>query len=142
MLVYNIYGKRLAFPPLGDAVQGVAWSALALYGVLAAGEPLNASAAALASLIFVYILLINGVHGGVRDVENDHRRGARTTALYLGARADGSGRVILPRSFVVYGLALQTLMLVISLAAVVRNWAGYGSSAHGRRQPPSSWGTS
>jgi 4-hydroxybenzoate polyprenyltransferase len=127
MLVYNIYGKRLAFPPLGDAVQGVSWSALALYGVLAAGALLNASAAALASLIFVCILLINGVHGGVRDVENDHRRGARTTAIYLGARADGSGSVILPRSLVAYGLSLQALMLVISLAAVVRNWAGYGS---------------
>ena len=39
MLVYNIYGKRLAFPPLGDAVQGVAWSAFALYGVWPRASP-------------------------------------------------------------------------------------------------------
>jgi 4-hydroxybenzoate polyprenyltransferase len=134
MLVYNVYGKRLSFPPLSDAVQSLSWVALALYGALAAGASLNASSVALAALVFVYVLLINGVHGGLRDLANDRACGARTTAIYLGARVDADGSVILPRSIVVYGLSLQLLMLVIGVVVVVTHWvddepaAGYATA--------------
>lgn len=128
MLLYNVYGKRCRFPPLSDAVQSLGWVALMLYGALVARAPLNQSLLALAALIFVYVLLINGVHGGLRDLRNDQLCGARTTAIYFGSNADASGGVILPRSIVIYGLMLQILMLVISLVVVVTNWSDYGST--------------
>jgi 4-hydroxybenzoate polyprenyltransferase len=129
MLIYNIYGKRLSFPPITDAIQGTAWVALALYGGLVARGSVNASILALAALVFVYVLLVNGVHGSLRDLANDHKRGARTTAIYLGARADASGAIVVPRSVAVYGVVLQSLLLVISALAIAWNWDAYDPPA-------------
>ena len=122
MLLYNLYGKRIWFPPLSDAVQGIAWVALALYGALATGWPLRAPVGWLAATIFVYILMINGLHGGLRDLANDARHGARTTALYLGARATPDGRLIAPAGVVLYGLTLEILLLLLVALCIVGNW--------------------
>jgi len=122
MLLYNLRGKRFRVPLLSDAVQGLGWVALALYGALATGEPLTETAAWLAATIFVYVLLINGLHGGLRDLHNDARHGARTTALYLGARTDADGHPVVPPLLAGYGLALQILLLVLALSCVLRTW--------------------
>jgi len=117
MLIYNLRGKRLRVPPLSDAVQALGWVALTMYGALAPGEPLTETALWLAVSIFVYVMLVNGLHGGLRDLDNDARHGARTTALYLGARPGH-----LPRVLALYGLALQLALLALAVACVMRNW--------------------
>src|SRR4029077_14145933 len=40
-----------------------------------------------------FIFLINGVHGGLRDLVNDLRCGMATTASFLGARPRPDGQV-------------------------------------------------
>jgi 4-hydroxybenzoate polyprenyltransferase len=85
MAVYNLWGKRAPFPPLTDLAQGLGWAALLVYGAALAGPPAPLTAA-LAAFEVVFILLINGVHGPLRDLANDLRCGARTTAILLGAR--------------------------------------------------------
>ena len=85
MTVYNLWGKRAPFPPLTDLAQGLGWAALVVYGAALAGPPTPLTAA-LAAFEVVFILLINGVHGPLRDLANDLRCGARTTAILLGAR--------------------------------------------------------
>jgi len=116
MAVYDLYGKRIPFPPLSDAVQGLAWAGLAAHGALAAGGATTGRTGALLALVFVYVLMINGVHGGLRDLANDRRGGARTTAVYLGTRESASGTLSIPRRLVVYALTLQGLLLAISLS--------------------------
>ena len=119
MLIYNLYGKRFQLPPLSDAVQALGWVALALYGTLAVGSSFVPAVGWLAAIIFVYVLMINGLHGGLRDLANDAHHGARTTALYLGARATTDGRVIAPAALVFYGLALQVLLLFLGVLCVI-----------------------
>ncbi|MEM8489839.1 MAG: UbiA prenyltransferase family protein [Pseudomonadota bacterium] len=90
---YNVYGKRCPIPPLTDALQGVAWSSLATFGALAVGD-LNWISSIPIAFGFSYIFLINGVHGGLRDLENDLRHGKKTTATFFGAEPiPGSGQV-------------------------------------------------
>jgi 4-hydroxybenzoate polyprenyltransferase len=123
MLVYNRFGKRIWFPPLSDAIQGLGWVALALYGALATGWPLKATEGWFAATVFVYVLMINGLHGDLRDLANDAQHGARTTALYLGARTTADGKLIAPPRVVIYGLTLQILLLLLVVLCIAGNWA-------------------
>ena len=127
-LLYNLYGKRLPFPPLSDAVQALAWVALMAYGALAGGAapraPMLASGVALrtpvawaGAIVFAYVMLVNGLHGGLRDLGNDERHGARTTARLLGARETREGLLAVPRALMLYGLGLQLLVLALSAAS-------------------------
>lgn len=114
MGIYDLWGKRCPLPPLTDALQGLGWAALALYGALAVGSP-SAATAALAGMVLVVVLMINGVHGALRDLSNDLAGGARTTAIRLGARPQGSEGIFLPRRLIGYALTLQALYLAAGL---------------------------
>ncbi len=120
-LIYNAWGKRIPVPPLSDAVQALAWIALMLYGALAARRPLPSTVVWLGAAIFVYVLLINGVHGGLRDLDNDARHGARTTALYLGASATSDGRLFVPFRLAMYALALEIALFFLTALGVIVN---------------------
>lgn len=120
--LYNRYGKRIALPLLSDAIQGLGWVALALYGALATGHALTPPVSWLAATVFFFVLLVNTMHGGLRDLENDARHGARTTAIFLGARIGPDGELVVPRLVVLYGLALQVLLLLLGATCVFRHW--------------------
>ncbi len=114
MAIYNRWGKACPFPPLTDLVQALGWAALLRYGALTMGRALTT----LTCLLMVYetllILMVNGVHGALRDLENDAARGARTTALFLGARME-EGRLRLSRALLLYIVTLQAALLALPL---------------------------
>lgn len=120
MTVYDLWGKRCPVPLVTDAVQATAWCGLMLYGALSAGTP-GSVTALLAAHLFVYVMMINGIHGSVRDLASDWRGGARTTAIYLGARPREHGGVVLPRRFVAYAWSLQGALVGITLARLLRS---------------------
>jgi 4-hydroxybenzoate polyprenyltransferase len=93
MTVYNLYGKRCPVPPLTDLVQGLAWGSLALVGALLAGGRVTRTTVPAVAYGATFIFLINGVHGGLRDLANDLRCGMTTTASYLGASPRPDGQV-------------------------------------------------
>jgi hypothetical protein len=62
-------------------------------------------------------MMVNGVHGGLRDLANDQRCGARTTALWFGARAGAGNAVIASRALTLHALALQIGLAVCALGA-------------------------
>jgi 4-hydroxybenzoate polyprenyltransferase len=128
MAAYNVFGKQLSFALLSDAVQGLGWVALALAGSVSTGVPLEATTLAFAALVFLYVLLINGVHGGLRDLENDRRCGASTTAIYFGAYVDERGALVLPPAMIAYAFVLQAGMGAISIAAVTSQMGTVGSA--------------
>jgi 4-hydroxybenzoate polyprenyltransferase len=86
MTIYNLYGKRCPVPPLTDLIQGLAWGSLAVVGALLAGRRLAGATVPAFAYGVTLIFLINGVHGGLRDLANDLRCGMTTTAGFLGAR--------------------------------------------------------
>jgi hypothetical protein len=74
--------------------------------------------------VVVYILLISGVHGGLRDLPNDSRYGVRSTAVFFGAHVEGEG-VVIPRRLRHYSRFLQGALLVIVFWPLIGNWFGY-----------------
>ncbi|HSN78251.1 MAG TPA: hypothetical protein VL334_24530, partial [Anaerolineae bacterium] len=121
MAVYNLCGKRAFFPPLTDAGQGVAWATLVLYGALIVAGHVLALTALAAIFVLVFIMLVNGIHGSLRDLANDLRCGVRSTAILLGARGLGEGGWYLPPALKGYAWALQGLLAVLLLVILVRN---------------------
>ena len=119
MAAYDLWGKRCPWPLLTDALQSAGWVMLLLVGALAApadGTP-NAATLWLAAYVFVCVLLVNGVHGALRDLANDERSGARTTAIWLGASARPDGSAVPSRKLVAYALLLQGVLVVCALGA-------------------------
>lgn len=115
MTVYNVYGKRCPFPPLTDFVQGVAWGTLALSAALSTGRSASWLTLLAASHGCGFLFLINGVHGGLRDLGNDLACGMRTTAIHFGAEPLAGGGARSSR-------ALQTFAW-IAWALLVGPWA-------------------
>jgi len=129
--IYDVWGKRTAFPPLTDAAQGLGWAAFALYGAAIAQAPPTRLTWALAAYLVVYIVLVNGVHGAMRDLASDSAAGVRTTALLLGARPAPGGWSV-SRRLIGYAAALQCLLAAMLLWALLANDFGY---------PPATWAT-
>lgn len=122
MAAYNLWGKRCPFPPLTDAVQGLAWASLTIYGAQAFGAQPNALTWTVAAYVIVLTLFFNGVHGSLRDLTNDLANHAKTTAIFLGARPDPrSGAPRVPLSLAVYASILLALLVALCVLIVVRN---------------------
>ncbi|MEI6775476.1 MAG: UbiA family prenyltransferase [Chloroflexales bacterium] len=119
MAAYNRWGKMCAFPPLTDLVQGAGWALLIGYGATVSGQPVNRLTRTLIAYELLLILMVNGVHGSLRDLGNDRARGARTTAIMLGAEETPDGLRVGPE-LIAYAAALQCALLALPL------WAARG----------------
>lgn len=126
LLAYDVWGKRCPTPPLTDLVQGVGWAALVWFGSAAAGSATR-DTLWLGVYVVVAILLVNGVHGAVRDLANDQAHGARTTALWLGGTIDDLGVATIPKRLWVYAIMLHLADVGVLLVAL--------ATADGRRAP-------
>jgi 4-hydroxybenzoate polyprenyltransferase len=143
--VYDKWGKRCAFPPLTDLIQGLACGSLVFFGLFAANpEASYAEVRERALPVLVYgvgfIFLINGIHGGLRDLWTDLTQQRRTTAIFLGGRpswkppgaAESSWRIV------AFAFAAHTAMFLPSFEFLWHNvgqndpgwhgaaWAGVG----------------
>lgn len=128
MTLYDVWGKRLFLPPLTDAAQGIGWGCLALWAAaLMPGEPTR-----LTVLLFVYIALfitlINGLHGSLRDLANDYRHGVRSTAVFLGVSPQINE---IPLGLKRYAFVLQAALIVVSFTAFWGNTLGYSVGEYG-----------
>jgi 4-hydroxybenzoate polyprenyltransferase len=122
MAAYNLWGKRCPFPPLTDAVQGLSWASLTIYGAQSVGAAPNSLTWTVAVYVIVLTLFFNGVHGSLRDLTNDLANDARTTAIFMGARPDArNGAPRVPFSLALYASTLLALMVGICVLLVVRN---------------------
>lgn len=117
MAVYDLFGKRCFCPPLTDLAQGLGWGGLSLWAAMLVGGELSAAAWLAFGFGAGYIFLINGVHGGMRDLANDLATGSRTTAIFFGARprARGAGMTGGLRAFAIFA---QLILVGLGLAAL------------------------
>lgn len=119
LTLYDRYGKRCGFPPLTDFVQGLGCGLAVLYGGLAAGG-VNRLSWTEAAFMTIYIAMANGIHGSLRDLDNDQAHGVRSTAIMLGATVDDGGLLLTVR-LRVYGLALQVALGVTGALALAES---------------------
>jgi 4-hydroxybenzoate polyprenyltransferase len=110
---YDIWGKRMRFPPITDLIQGLAWACMIMYGARIAGMRAVPPTWLLASYIALYITQLNGVHGSLRDLRSDLAAGMRTTAIVLGARPHGPRGYHTSQRLAIYALGLQAALSVL-----------------------------
>lgn len=130
MTVYDLWGKRVGVPIVMDFIQGIGWATLLLAGAAIAGS-LTASAWALAAFTLLFILMANGVHGALRDLDNDAGHDVRSTAITWGAHSLG-GRRYVPTGLIVWAGALHlsgSSILVVTSAAMFDTTVGWAVSA-------------
>lgn len=136
MFIYNRFGKRCPIPLLTDVTQGLAWGLLALFGALAVyhGEARLERATHVSWVLVAYgagfIALINGIHGGLRDLPNDLKHGKRTLALWLGAR-ECAGAAVSSTAVKLYAFTVQ--LGLAALVAVVLWVEGFAARADHER---------
>ena len=126
MTVYNRWGKVCPFPPLTDLAQALAWGSLVWVGAFTAESPSSATHWAIVWGVFIfgagYILSINGIHGGLRDLRNDCDQGRKTTALLLGAHCDpATGQVRSTWRVVAFAFTVHTLMFALPPLIMLRD---------------------
>jgi len=130
MAAYDLWGKRCPVPPVTDAVQGLAWGCLALYASRAVGAAPNALTWFIVADAMLFTMFINGIHGSFRDLANDIARGARTTAIWLGARPAGAaGGVRSPLPLTMYAWVVIAGLVALNAWLMIRNDFGYGPVA-------------
>jgi 4-hydroxybenzoate polyprenyltransferase len=128
MAAYNRWGKACPFPPLMDMAQALGWALLIAYGAAATGRPPRPITGALTAYEILLIMMVNGVHGALRDLGNDRGRGARTTAIMFGAE-EMPGGLRAPPGLLAYALALQAALLALPMWAASRNLPDHRAAA-------------
>lgn len=126
--IYNVWGKRIYFSPFTDLIQGLSWATMVLYGAFVAAEHLTEATGMVFAFITVFILLVNGVHGCLRDLTNDLNHGTHTTAILLGVRPTGNKGLFVPLRFKLYAFALEGILCAILLSFLVSNPFNYSSA--------------
>ena len=130
MTIYDLWGKRCALPLFTDAIQGIGWASLAVYAACACGDAPNALTWMVAAYAVVFTLLFNGIHGPLRDLEHDFAGGARTMAIFLGARPRQAGagpRITTAVQIYAWGATIG--VVAINAAIVLTNHLGYSPIA-------------
>ncbi len=125
MTVYDIWGKRTTFPLFTDVIQGLGWGCLAIYGAMVFPDRPSALINVILVFVVVFTMMINGVHGSLRDLDNDLNCGVCTTAILLNVRPTDTGGLVIPLRFRLYALSLQVLLVSIILLPLAYNWFGY-----------------
>jgi 4-hydroxybenzoate polyprenyltransferase len=138
-VVYDKWGKLCPVPPLTDLVQGLAWGSLVLFGIFAAtpeASYLDVRERALPLLAYGvgFIFLINGVHGGLRDLSTDLRCRRRTTAIFLGGLPSWEGPEVSAESswrVVSFAFGVHTAMFAPSFEFLWRDVGHYDGGWRG-----------
>jgi 4-hydroxybenzoate polyprenyltransferase len=118
LIGYDLLTKRSKWPVLHDLLLALGCAALLCYSSVRTGG-LTAETVVAATYIALFVILVNGVHGGLRDLHNDTLHAGPTTAAALGARLDGDGGFVLPRRLVVYAWTLNAAMGLVVVAALL-----------------------
>jgi len=135
MWIYNLYGKLCRVPMVTDLVQALGWALLVFAGALTRtdeGRPISLELAwERCNLLFVYgaafIFLINGIHGGLRDLKNDLKHDRWTTARYLGATPNADDSVTSSWKVIAFAYAVHAVHIGSVAAFLVRE-AGLGGA--------------
>lgn len=115
---YNVLGKVTTVPFVADLLCGAAFGTLVLLGgALSGGEAPGAGMLALS--VCLYLAQITGVHGPVRDYDNDRRHDVRTTVGWL-CRYEPALPQVLPRRVTAVALAFQAATAVAFTSAALQ----------------------
>ena len=111
--LYNIFSKKL---PGSDVFLSSTMALFCLFGALAVSDSnhglqeLDVLTWVIVMIVFVHVLIMNIMEGGLKDAENDRKAGAKTLAIYLGVKTDK--KMYVPSSF-------KTVIIFFKIITVV-----------------------
>ncbi|MCJ7572418.1 MAG: UbiA prenyltransferase family protein [Candidatus Thermoplasmatota archaeon] len=112
--IYDLISKKI---PGMDIILTISIFFLILYGASTVVKDIfNVTKLALIVCILgsIQVLFMNAIAAGMKDIENDYRRGARTLAIKMGVRIiDGELKVPITFKSLAYGIQLVDILLVL-----------------------------
>ena len=117
LVVYDLHGKRFAVPPVTDMVQGIGWGSLVLMSAALIGQ-VDLASLILAVSTCLYMAILTGFSGSLRDLINDRYHGANTTPIFFMNRAGSKDEGNLLAPYISYGLVLQILQAATCIVGV------------------------
>ncbi len=128
--LYDLVSKKL---PFMDILVAIAIFFLILFGAFF-GNPIARSLSDISILAWIVCLLgaiqvmfMQVVAGGLKDIENDYKRGARTAAIALGVRViDGKLRISKAFKAFAYGIQIIDMIVVFLPFFIIWNSQDFG----------------
>jgi 4-hydroxybenzoate polyprenyltransferase len=122
--IYDLISKKI---PGMDIILTISIFFLILYGASTVVKDIfNVTKLALIVCILgsIQVLFMNAIAAGMKDIENDYRRGARTLAIKMGVRIiDGELKVPITFKSLAYGIQLVDILIVLLPFFIVWNVA-------------------
>ena len=120
--IYDLISKKI---PGMDIILTTSIFFLILYGASTVVKDIfNVTKLALIVCILgsIQVLFMNAIAAGMKDIENDYKRGARTLAIKMGVRIiDGKLKVPITFKSLAYGIQLVDILLVLLPFFIVWN---------------------
>ncbi len=121
IILYDLVSKKMLFTDFFVALGIfflVIYGASITVGSLSALTPLAWAVCVLAA---IQVLFMQFIAGGMKDIENDYRHGARTMAITMGVRVD-EGKLHVSPSYKLLSYGLQLIDLVIVFLPFYFRW--------------------
>jgi 4-hydroxybenzoate polyprenyltransferase len=121
VIIYDVFGKRNPFPLLTDAIEGLGFTMLALYGATKVGTP-SILSYILAINFGIFTNFITGYFLGIVDLKGDFISGARTTAIWFRMRPpEDNALPHIPRALSLFGILQIFILLFVNFFPLLRN---------------------
>ena len=100
--IYDCFGKKFigADIPLAGSI-----AFFCLFGAATISHNIGGLTIIISCLLFTHVLFFNIIEGGLKDVHNDRKTGAKTIAVFLGVKTDNP--LIIPKTFKVIAISLE-----------------------------------
>ena len=100
--VYDCFGKKFVgadFPLAGSI------AFFCLFGAATVSSNIKELTIIISCLIFTHVLFFNIIEGGLKDVHNDRKMGAKTITVFLGVKTDNL--LVIPKTFKIIALFIE-----------------------------------
>lgn len=120
-ITYDFYGKKI--PYVSDFLVGAALFLFCLFGASTASIQFTNIIFFVCVIFFFDTVYINGVEGGVKDVDHDFLAGAKTLATLMGVKVINN-KLIFTKKFVIFSYIIRAIyiFLIFLLGIVIDLW--------------------
>jgi 4-hydroxybenzoate polyprenyltransferase len=101
--IYDLYGKKV--PGISDFIIAGSLMFAFFFGASAVSSYFSVPVYLTGLLIFVAIVFVNVVEGGLKDVDHDYLTGGKTLAILLGVKVH-EDRLLITKKFIGFGCGL------------------------------------
>ena len=109
--IYNLFGKKIIG---SDFILGGAVAFICLFGASTVSMHFTSLIYIVSSLLFVDLVFVNAVEGGLKDVDHDYLERAKTLPTIMGVRVK-EGRLFLTTKFTAFAYSLKIIYIGLIL---------------------------